>query len=137
MVWHFRFAVAPSKDLSKNGLKRSHWRILRPIVNARKEDARFVAMSFINDQKDWEMPEFVKVQITNRYCKKPYDYDGLACLMAPTVDGLVIGGLFKDDSPLVIVDYRLKHEKVTKEVDTEVIIEVWPVSSKTDGNING
>ena len=53
------------------------------------------------------------------------DYDGLACALAPAIDGMVDAGIIEDDNPSIVKAYLMQYEKVQtrKEVRVDVTIE--------------
>jgi hypothetical protein len=74
-------------------------------------------------------PVFAKcvITITQYWCGKPLDYDGLASGVAPCVDALQDVGVIEDDQPgKNIVDYRLRYERVPHMADRRWTVTVDP-----------
>jgi len=76
---------------------------------------------------NWETPDKATVSITQFHARRPMDYDGLACAVAPSIDGLVDCGILTDDDPQHIVSYTINHEKVRTMAENRVAITVTPV----------
>jgi len=119
--------VLPDNRLSKNGLRRSNWRTSRQLIAEARETAFILGLA--EKPETWETPSEARIAIVQRYARKPLDFDGLACIAAPSVDGLVDAGILMDDDPTHVVEYTLNHVKVPKVTDACVQITVTPVSA--------
>jgi hypothetical protein len=124
MVDSLTIEVMPDNRLSKNGLRRGNWRTSRQLV----ADAREVAfvLGLAEMPSDWQTPDKATVSITQFHARRPMDYDGLACAVAPSIDGLVDCGVLADDDPKHIVSYAINHEKVATVAENRVAITVTP-----------
>tara|TARA_Y100000034_G_scaffold109631_1_gene141076 strand:- start:182 stop:565 length:384 start_codon:yes stop_codon:yes gene_type:complete len=117
----------PDSRLSKNGLRRGHWRESQPLIKQLREDA-FV-LGLVEKETGWETPERCKVDVRQFYCGRPFDWDGLAALTAPVIDGLVDCGVLPvDDSPAFVVEYAMTAERVRHRHESKVAVTVTPVS---------
>ena len=117
----------PDKRLSKNGLSRAHWRETRPLVKQAREDA--YVLGLIEKGDSWETPERCRVTVRQYYCGKPYDWDGLATLCGPIIDGLVDAGAMPvDDDPDHVVEYTMTAERVKTRAESKVAVTVTPIS---------
>jgi len=117
----------PNRGLSKNGLGRSHWRTTK----ADKEEARGDAyvLGRLEMEDGWVTPLTCNVEVTQYYCGKPFDWDGLATLTGPVIDGLVdAGALPEDDSPNHILKYSMFAERVAHRSESKVAVTIIPVS---------
>jgi len=79
--------IVPDSRLSKNGLRKSNWRVSQGLMKQAREDAYMLGLAEMED--DWETPEQATVEVVQYYARRPLDFDGLACIVAPTIDGLV------------------------------------------------
>ena len=117
----------PDGRLSKNGLRKAHWRESQPIIKQLREDA-FV-LGLIEREDGWETPQQCRVSVRQYYCGKAYDWDGLATLTAPVIDGLVDCGVLPvDDDPAHVVEYTMSAERVKHRSESKVAVTVTPVS---------
>ena len=117
----------PDKRLSKNGLRRAHWRETRPLVKQAREDA--YVLGLIEKGDNWTTPERCRVSVRQFYCGKPFDWDGLATLCGPIIDGLVdAGALPVDDDPDHVVEYTMSAERVKTRAESRVAVTVTPIS---------
>ena len=117
----------PDRRLSKNGLRRGHWRESQPLIKQLREDA-FV-LGLVEKETGWVTPEKCEVNVRQYYCGKPFDWDGLATLTAPVIDGLVDCGVLPvDDSPDYVVSYSMTAERVRHRAESKVAVTVTPVS---------
>jgi hypothetical protein len=116
----------PDSRLSKNGLRKSNWRVSQGLMKEAREDAYMLGLAEMQD--DWQTPAKATLQITQYYARRPLDFDGLACIVAPTIDGLVDCGVLEDDDPGHITGYTLGHVKVATMAEGRVAITVTPVS---------
>ena len=115
-----------SKWLSKNGLKKYDRNVIAKKTKEDRESAELQGL-FLRPP-DWGHPEGVEVDITQYYANTPLDYDGLACAVAPTIDGLIDAMIIPDDSPTYIWSYVMSHEKVDHRTDNRVEIRITSVS---------
>ena len=118
--------IIPDSRLSKNGLRKSTWRVSQALMKQAREDAYMLGLAEM--PVGWETPEKATVQVTQYYARRPLDFDGLACIVAPTIDGLVDCGALEDDDPGHITGYSLGHVKVKTLAENRVAITVTPVS---------
>ena len=117
----------PDSRLSKNGLRRGHWRESQPLIKQLREDA-FV-LGLVEKEDGWETPKQCRVEVRQYWCGKPFDWDGLAALTAPVIDGLVDAGAMPiDDSPAYVVEYTMTAERVSTRAERKVAVTVTPVS---------
>jgi len=119
--------IKPDGRLSKNGLRRSNWRESQQLIAQARLDG-FV-LGQIEMGGSWKTPEQASVHIVQYYARQPFDFDGLACACAPTIDGLVDCGVLEDDDPSHIVRYTLAHQKVHTMPENRVEITVTPISA--------
>jgi hypothetical protein len=118
--------VMPDNRLSKNGLRKSNWRVSQKLSAEAREVAFILGLAEM--PSNWETPDKATVSITQFHARRPMDYDGLACAVAPSIDGLVDCGILTDDDPQHIVSYTINHEKVRTMAENRVAITVTPVS---------
>ena len=118
--------IMPDSRLSKNGLRKSNWRVSQSLMKQAREDAYI--LGYAEMESDWETPSQATVDIVQYYARRPLDFDGLACVVAPTIDGLVDCGVLEDDDPGHITGYTLGHVKVATMAENRVEITVTPVS---------
>ena len=117
--------VMPDSRLSKNGLRKSNWRVSQKLSAEAREVAFILGLAEM--PSNWETPDKATVSITQFHARRPMDYDGLACAVAPSIDGLVDCGILTDDDPQHIVSYTINHEKVKTMAENRVAITVTPV----------
>lgn len=117
--------VMPDNRLSKNGLRKSNWRVSQKLSAEAREVAFILGLAEM--PSNWETPDKATVSITQFHARRPMDYDGLACAVAPSIDGLVDCGILTDDDPQHIVSYTINHEKVRTMAENRVAITVTPV----------
>tara|TARA_R110000744_G_scaffold69561_1_gene141173 strand:+ start:8 stop:391 length:384 start_codon:yes stop_codon:yes gene_type:complete len=117
----------PESKLTKNGLRRAHWRESQPLIKQLRADA-FV-LGLVEMEDGWETPERCKLDVKQFYCGRPYDWDSLATLTGPIIDGLVdCGAMPVDDSPDYVVSYAMSAERVKHRHESKVAVTVTPVS---------
>jgi len=119
----------PDRRLSKNGLRRGHWRQTQPLIKQAREDAYILGL--IEAEDGWETPSRCRVSIRQFWCGKPFDWDGLATLCGPVIDGLVDAGAIStsfDDDPSHILEYTMTAERVKTRAESRVAVTVTPVS---------
>ena len=119
--------IIPDGRLSKNGLRRSNWRTSQALVKKAREDAYVLGLIELQEGV-WETPDRVEIDIVQYYARTPLDFDGLACVCAPTIDGLVDCQILEDDDPGHVARYNLRHEKVGTIAENRIAITVRPVS---------
>ena len=122
-----KFEVYPDSGLSKNGLNVMTVGQLKALRNARRnvlDEGFFLGMEAMQIHGSWTMLEKAFISIEQFYSNVPYDYDGLACVVAPYIDGFVKAGVLKDDSPRIVKDYKLKATKVKKRDENKVVIKI-------------
>ena len=117
----------PDRRLSKNGLRRAHWRQSRPLIKQAREDA--YVLGLIEKPADWITPGRCTVEVRQYYCGRAFDWDGLATLCGPIIDGLVDAGVMPvDDDPAHVVRYTMSAERVKARAESRVAVTVTPVS---------
>ena len=116
----------PDRRLSKNGLKRGYYKGLSSLTATQREGARLLAASEIAKRPGYVTAERVTVLIVQFWCGKPFDYEGLACVSAPTIDGMVEAGVVVDDSPQHVVGYSLAFERVAHRNEARVEVTMAP-----------
>lgn len=117
----------PESKLTKNGLRRAHWRESQPLIKQLRADA-FV-LGLVEMEDGWETPERCRLDVKQFYCGRPYDWDSLATLTGPIIDGLVdCGAMPVDDSPDYVVSYAMSAERVKHRYESRVAVTVTPVS---------
>ena len=117
----------PDSRLSKNGLRKGHWRESQPLIKQLREEA-FV-LGLVEMEDGWETPSKCRLDVKQWYCGKPFDWDGLATLTAPVIDGLVDCGVLPvDDNPNYVVQYAMSAERVKHRHQAKVEVTVIPVS---------
>ena len=125
--------VTPDGRLSKNGLRKSNWRTSQALIKKAREDAFILGLA--EKPADWTTPNEARLYITQKYARRPLDFDGLACIAAPYVDGLVDAGILADDDPSHITGYHLMHRKVKTMAECCIRIAVVPWDNLIDGPI--
>ena len=115
-----QFTIAMQTDwrLTKNGMKNTPPRTIKGLTRKFREKAYKLASQ--KKSPTWETLKKADVLITSYYARRPMDYEGLACSVAPVIDGLVDAGILEDDSPNHIQDYSMKFVKVPKMKDVKV-----------------
>ena len=116
----------PDSRLSKNGLKRGYYRGLSSLTATQREAARLLAASEIAKRPGYVTAERVRIEIVQFWCGKPFDYEGLACVSAPTIDGIVEAGVMVDDSPQHIIGYSMAFKRVAHRNEARVEVTVIP-----------
>jgi hypothetical protein len=120
--------IRPDGRLSKNGLRRASWKQSKDLIAKARADGFVLGRVEMNEMDDsWQTPDQASVSIVQYYARKPFDFDGLACVCGPTIDGLVDCGVLTDDDPAHIVRYELSHQKVRTMAENRVTITVSPV----------
>ena len=120
----------PNRELSKNGLGRSNWRATSAHKDAARGDAYVLGRLEMED--GWVTPKQCNVEVTQYWCGKPFDWDGLATLTGPVIDGLVdAGAMPEDDSPEHILQYSMYAKRVPHRSDSRVAVKIIPVNVNT------
>jgi hypothetical protein len=117
--------VMPDNRLSKNGLRKSNWRTSQTLMKEAREAAYWLGRAELPD--GWETPEQATVQVVQYHARRPLDFDGLACVVAPSIDGLVDCGALADDDPGHLVGYTMGHVKVATLAENRIAITVVAV----------
>jgi len=125
MIETVTITVQTNYKLTKNGMKNTSSWTIKKLTREHREIAKrlsFRAKKKHDIKKPLSNPELF---IQAYYGRNPMDYDGLACAVAPAVDGLVDAGILEDDSPKVIEGYHLlKPIKVSKMSEQRVEVSV-------------
>ena len=124
----FKISVKTESRLTKNGMKRTPSRTLQGLTKKHRAMALKLAIhrkKEIGLKKPIENPHLI---IRSYWSNIPMDYDGLACAIAPTIDGIVDAGVMVDDSPRIVRGYHMEFEKVAKR--NEVRVEVSVISEQ-------
>ena len=117
----------PDRRLSKNGLRKGHWRTPQPLIKQAREDASLLGLIEAEDGR--ETPDRCRVSGKQYWCGKPFDGDGLATLCGPVIDGLVDAGAMPvEDDPSHILEYTMTAERVATRAESRVAVTVTPVS---------
>ena len=123
------FYHAPA--LSKNKIRALNWRTTSTLSKEQRKDAYMLSLEAMSNLKGpWLTPERAEVTITQYHAGAPLDYEGLACVAAPSVDGMVDAGVLMDDDPKHVVEYNLRHVKVKKMSENKVTIGVTPAGER-------
>ena len=117
--------ICPDKILSKNRRGSAHWSAVSAATRQAREDAYVLGVVEMED--DWVTLQKATGDIVQYHARKPHDYDGLACVCAPTIDGLVDAGVMADDDPSIIRSYNMRHEKVKTVAENRIEITVSEV----------
>jgi hypothetical protein len=97
------------------------------LIKQAREDAYILGL--IEAEDGWQTPERCTVSVKQYWCGKPYDWDGLATLCGPVIDGLVDAGAMPiEDDPSHIVEYTMTAERVATRAESRVAVTVTPVS---------
>ena len=62
----------PDRRLSKNGLRKGHWRTTQPLIKQAREDAYILGL--IETEDGWQTPERCRVSVKQYWCGKPFDW---------------------------------------------------------------
>jgi len=119
-----RIVIQTDTRLTKNGLKTTHFRKIANLTKKHREIARNLALIAKQEAEMTEPFKECALEIVSFWARKPMDYDGLACAVAPAIDGIVDAKIIEDDSPKFIKSYQMYFVKVAtmKEVRVEVCI---------------
>jgi len=109
--------AVPEPKLSKNARRSLNEHVEAKLIKGSREEAFILSRNEIirierESYGKWKELEKCKLKAKYFYSNSPPDYDGLACMIAPIVDGMVDAGIMKDDNPRVILDYMMEVEKV-------------------------
>jgi len=118
----------PDAGLSKNGLKRAHWRTSEVLTREAREQGYILGRMEVED--GWETLERAEINVVHYYSNRPMDYDGLACSVAPYIDGLVDAEILADDDPSHVIRYDMRHVKVAHRWEAKVAITIKPYADK-------
>jgi len=117
----------PDRRLSKNGLRKGSPHSLGHLIKQARADA--YVLGLIEAEDGWQTPDRCTVAIRQYWCGKPFDWDGLATLCGPVIDGLVDSGVMPvDDDPAHVVEYTMTAERVKTRAESRVAVTVTPVS---------
>jgi hypothetical protein len=124
--------VYPDSKLSKNSLhkirSKGASREVAAITRQEREDGMMLGLNAMQVHGNWPSNLNVEVEVIQKFSNVPFDPDGLACVVAPYIDGLVDAGVMKDDSPHVVKRYIMSYEKVKTRQENKTIIRINTVS---------
>tara|TARA_R100000808_G_scaffold1997_1_gene8463 strand:+ start:6795 stop:7181 length:387 start_codon:yes stop_codon:yes gene_type:complete len=105
--------AVPEPKLSKNARRSLNHNVEAKLIKGSREEAFVLSRNeLMKIDGKWKELEKCKLKAKYFYSNIPPDYDGLAAMIAPIVDGMVDAGIMKDDNPNVILDYSLEVTKV-------------------------
>lgn len=108
--------VLPEPTPSNNQLLRMHWAVVK------KNRARYRK---IIEAQIHTMPPFEKCgALVTRYGGKLLDYDNLYGGVKTLLDAITDAGIWLDDNPTVLVDFKVEQIK-TKKSDQRTEIKIW------------
>jgi hypothetical protein len=120
--------VHPSSKLSKNSLHRvrtlGQAREVDKITRDERADGMMLGLEAMQIHGNWPSDPKVQLEITQHYATTGLDPDGLACVVAPYIDGFVDAGVMKDDGPKVVMAYVLRFQKVKTKAEQKTMIKV-------------
>jgi len=120
--------VHPSGKLSKNSLHRvrteGQSREVDKITKDERSDGMMLGLEAMQIHGSWPSNPKVQIEVTQHYSNIGFDPDGLACVVAPYIDGLVDAGVMKDDGPKVVMAYVLRFQKVNTKAKQKTVIKV-------------
>ena len=123
--------VHPSSKLSKNSLHRvrtiGQSREVDKITRDERADGMMLGLEAMQIVGDWPSNPKVQLEVTQHHSNVGYDPDGLACVVAPYIDGLIDAGVMKDDGPKVVMSYVLLCKKVKTKAEQKTVIKVMVV----------
>ena len=123
--------VHPSSKLSKNSLHRvrtiGQSREVDKITRDERADGMMLGLDAMQIVGDWPSNPKVQLEVTQHHSNVGYDPDGLACVVAPYIDGLIDAGVMKDDGPKVVMSYVLLSKKVKTKAEQKTVIKVMVV----------
>ena len=123
--------VHPSSKLSKNSLHRvrtiGQSREVDKITRDERADGMMLGLEAMQIVGDWPSNPKVQLEVTQHHSNVGYDPDGLACVVAPYIDGLIDAGVMKDDGPKVVMSYVLLSKKVKTKAEQKTVIKVMVV----------
>ena len=123
--------VHPSSKLSKNSLHRvrtlGQAREGDQITRDERADGMMLGLEAMQIHGSWPSDPKVQLEVTQYYSNVGMDPDGLACVVAPYIDGLVDAGVMKDDGPKVVMAYVLLLQKVKTKAERKTVIKVMVV----------
>tara|TARA_R100000656_G_scaffold51088_1_gene40965 strand:- start:10 stop:426 length:417 start_codon:yes stop_codon:yes gene_type:complete len=119
-------SVITDSKLTKNGMKNAHSRTLARLTKKFRNEAYLEAAYLIREHGSWKTLKEASIHIVSFYPRTPMDYDGLACAVAPTIDGMVLAGVLEDDSPKCVKEYHMAHVKVDTLAERRSEITIKP-----------
>jgi len=130
--------VHPNSKLSKNSLHRirtaGQAREVDKITREERQDGMMLGMEAMQLHGNWPSNPAVQIEVTQHYSNIPFDPDGLACVVAPYIDGLVDAGVMEDDSPKIVMAYVLRVQKVKRKIENKTIIKIIALDELTNVN---
>ncbi len=114
----FKHPDMPPSLNGTNGLLRMHW--------SKRKKTKEKFQWLIKEQKFLKINGCVTVSIIN-YAIILMDWDNLAGRFKIVGDSLVSSNLLKDDSPKVIIDFKMKQIRVNKRDDVKLVILIEPI----------
>jgi len=106
--------VKTDSRLSKNGLKKTHHRKVAQLTKEHRETAYVLAHEAKFELGMTQPFPKAFIYVKSFWCGVRMDYDGLACSVAPAIDGMVDAGILEDDNPNIVQGYYMSYERVTK-----------------------
>ena len=123
--------VHPDSKLSKNSLHRirteGQSREVDKITKKERQDGMILGLEAMQIHGSWPSNPKVQLEVTQHYSNIGFDPDGLACVVAPYIDGLVDAGVMEDDGPKVVMAYVLLLEQVNTKAKQKTVIKVMVV----------
>ena len=116
--------VKTDSRLTKNGLKKTHFRTIASLTKKHRAVAYELASKAKFHAGLRQPYKQAYIRIRSYWCGKPMDYDGLACAVAPTIDGMVDAGIIEDDNPSIVKGYFMEYEQVKKRVEVRVEVSI-------------
>jgi hypothetical protein len=124
--------VHPNSKLSKNSLHRvrteGQSREVDKITRDERADGMMLGIEAMQIHGNWPSNPKVEIEVTQHYSNVSFDPDGLACVVAPYIDGAVDAGVMKDDGPKVVMAYGLRFQKVKTKAENKTVIKIMAVS---------
>ena len=113
----------PARPWSTNQQVSKHWRTTHPIKVAWRDTAQHVAVStgLSGLEGRWEVTMRVPFD-RNAARRDPHNYVGT--LVKWTIDGLVKGGVWPDDTPEFV---RVMEPELVVDAAAPVMIRLWPM----------
>ena len=82
-------SVKTDARLTKNGLKKTHYRMIATLTKQHRDNAYLLASVEKANSKLKTPFKKAVIKIKSYWCGVRMDYDGLACSVAPAIDGMV------------------------------------------------